>query len=542
MKAARREHLCRVLHIEVLPPKQNSPTLAEDLERFREKARRVISGGHSMCITDNAMGLLAFQGTEVLDALEMAVPPDQVMIHLNVFHTREELHRILGACERRGIRQLLVVSGDGSERLPRLRPEELGIRGPEAVTSVELLGYIRHHYPGVFDLGVAYNPYEPPEHEWEKMERKLAAGAQFVVTQPLLGPHPAVDRLLRECPGLPVVVEAWMSRKLYHMLSDVVGYRIGEDEDFDPMATLAELREAYPDCGVYLSMLGFKTQLPVLEEAQAARTAPDPAARGRRMVVCIKQVPASHDAKIDPETKRIVREGLQSVLNPFDLYAIEEALRWREAEGGEVIVLSMGPPSAERVLREALSMGADRAILLTDRKFGGSDTWATSYVLSQAIRKIGEVDLVLCGKQAIDGDTAQVGPGIAAHLDWPQATMVMELTREEDGSLTVSRMHEDGHDECRITGPAVLTLVKGINVPRVPTLTGTLAARKVRVETWGPEDIGAREELIGLDGSPTRVVRSDPPPARTAETLRIRGEAGEAACELVRVLRQRNIL
>ncbi|NLN66316.1 MAG: electron transfer flavoprotein subunit beta/FixA family protein, partial [Clostridiaceae bacterium] len=130
-----------------------------------------------------------------------------------------------------------------------------------------------------------------------------------------------------------------------------------------------------------------------------------------KIVVCVKQVPATSDAKIDPETKRIVREGLKSILNPFDTYAIEEAVQLRDKFGGEVIVLSMGPEKATRVLREAISVGADRAVLLSDRAFGGSDTWATSYVLAKAIEKIGDVDLVICGKQAIDGDTAQVGPG-----------------------------------------------------------------------------------------------------------------------------------
>ena len=154
-----------------------------------------------------------------------------------------------------------------------------------------------------------------------------------------------------------------------------------------------------------------------------------------KIVVCIKQVPATNDAKIDPETKRIIREGLKAVLNPFDTYAVEEGIQLRNRFGGEVIILSMGPEKAMLSLREGLAVGADRAILLSDRAFGGSDTWATSYVLAKAIEKIGDVDLVICGKQAIDGDTAQVGPGIAAHLEWLQATYVLKV--EEIGRAHV---------------------------------------------------------------------------------------------------------
>jgi len=179
-----------------------------------------------------------------------------------------------------------------------------------------------------------------------------------------------------------------------------------------------------------------------------------------KIVVCIKQVPASNDAKIDPETKRIIREGQKAIMNPFDTYALEEGVRMKEKYGGEVIALTMGPPKAEAVLREAISAGADRGILLSDRVFGGSDTWATSYALARAIEKIEDVDLVICGKQAIDGDTAQVGPGIASHLDWMQATYVMAVDSIEDNNITVKRMHEDGYDVCELRLPAVLTVVR----------------------------------------------------------------------------------
>jgi len=196
-----------------------------------------------------------------------------------------------------------------------------------------------------------------------------------------------------------------------------------------------------------------------------------------KIVVCIKQVPATHDAKIDPETKRIIREGIKAILNPFDNYALEEGIQLRDQFGGEVIAISMGPQKAENSLREAISVGVDKAILLSDRAFGGSDTWATSYVLAKAIKKIGNVDLVICGKQAIDGDTAQVGPGIAAHLDWFQATYVMAVEKVSSSFIKVKRMHEDGYDLCEIPFPAVLTVVKDINIPRVPSLKGVLASK-----------------------------------------------------------------
>lgn len=261
-----------------------------------------------------------------------------------------------------------------------------------------------------------------------------------------------------------------------------------------------------------------------------------------KIVVCVKQVPGTHDAKIDPETKRIVREGIKAMTNPFDTYAVEEAVKIKEKIGGQVIVLTMGPPRADIVLREGISVGADAAVLLSDRAFGGSDTWATSYALAKAIEKIGGVDLVICGKQAIDGDTAQVGPGIAAQLNWPQATYVMAVPEINDTMIRAKRMHEDGWDICEIKLPAVLTVVKDINQPRIPTLKGRLAAQKIEIPTWTAADIGADLSKIGLDGSPTRVVKTNPPPARTTETLILNGSAADSAQKLVRQLRLRSLV
>lgn len=261
-----------------------------------------------------------------------------------------------------------------------------------------------------------------------------------------------------------------------------------------------------------------------------------------KIVVCIKQVPATNDTKIDPETKRIIRKGVKAILNPFDTYAVEEGVQLRDKFEGEVIALSMGPLKAEESLREAISVGVDRAILLNDRAFGGSDTWATSYVLAKAIEKIGDVNLVICGKQAIDGDTAQVGPGIAAHLDWLQATYIMAVEEISSSSIIVKRMHEDGYDICEMSLPAVITVVKDINTPRIPSLKGRLASRKCEIPVWKPDDIGADTSKIGLNGSPTRVVKIQPPPPRHTSTKKIEGSSTECAQALLRELRLRSIV
>src|SRR3989338_6162967 len=163
------------------------------------------------------------------------------------------------------------------------------------------------------------------------------------------------------------------------------------------------------------------------------------------IIVCIKQVPETTEVRINPETNTLVREGVKSIINPFDMYAIEEAVRLKEKLGGKATVITMGPPQAEAALREAISMGVDEGILICDRAFAGSDTWATSYTLSAAIKKIGSFDLILCGKQASDGDTAQVGPGISTHLDIPQVTYVKKIEEVTDKSMRVERLMEEGY-------------------------------------------------------------------------------------------------
>lgn len=259
-----------------------------------------------------------------------------------------------------------------------------------------------------------------------------------------------------------------------------------------------------------------------------------------KIVVLIKQVPDTTDIQIDRETNTLIREGVPSIINPFDTYAVEEALRIRERMGeGTVTVMSMGPPQVEAALRDTLALGADEVVLLSDRAFAGSDTWSTSYTLAAGIRKLGSCDVVLCGKQAIDGDTAQVGPGVAQFLDLPQVTYVRKLDIE-GGFARAERMMEDGYDVVRVKLPAVFTVVKEINEPRLPSLKGKMKAKKAEVTVWGRDDLEVDPGELGLDGSPTRVIRIFAPEPREGGVV-FEGEVDECvdrlAGELLPVLK-----
>ena len=225
------------------------------------------------------------------------------------------------------------------------------------------------------------------------------------------------------------------------------------------------------------------------------------------VVVCIKQVPGTTDIKIDPQTNTLVREGVESIINPFDTYALEEGVRLKERFGGRVTVITMGPPQADAALREAISLGADEAILISDRAFAGSDTWATSYVLSKAVAKIADYDVVICGRQTLDGDTGQVGPGLSEMLGIPFVAYVSKVEEIGDGHMRVQRMVEEGYETIEMNLPAVITVVKEINVPRVPSLRGTMKSKSAEIPVWTAADIGVEEEKAGLVGSPTRVVK-----------------------------------
>ncbi|MDD2228895.1 MAG: electron transfer flavoprotein subunit beta/FixA family protein [Candidatus Cloacimonetes bacterium] len=223
-------------------------------------------------------------------------------------------------------------------------------------------------------------------------------------------------------------------------------------------------------------------------------------------IVCIKQVPNTTEIKIDPKTNTLIREGVESILNPFDTYAIEEAVRLKETHGGKVTAISMGPPQCETTLREAVALGVDEIILLSDRRFAGADTWATSLTLAAAIRKIGDYKLILTGQQAIDGDTAQVGPGIAAHLNIPQTCFVRKIEEIDCNKATVQRLMEDGYDRVEMKLPAVISVVKEINSPRLPSLRGKKNAKSVVLTVWNCDDLGLDEKATGLNGSPTQVM------------------------------------
>lgn len=255
------------------------------------------------------------------------------------------------------------------------------------------------------------------------------------------------------------------------------------------------------------------------------------------IVVCIKQVPDTMDVRIDPKTNTLVREGVPSILNPFDEYAVEEGLRIRERFGGTVAAVTMGPPQAAEILRTALAMGVDRVVLLSDRSFAGSDTLATSYTLSRAIEKLGGMDLVIAGKQAIDGDTAQVGPGIAARLGFTQLTYVskVESVDTESRAITVERLLDDGRERVEGKLPALITVVKGINTPRQPSILKMKKARTTDITVWTAADIGADPAQTGQNGSPTWVERIFSPEQKTGGEV-FRGEPDEAAGRLAELL------
>ncbi len=250
------------------------------------------------------------------------------------------------------------------------------------------------------------------------------------------------------------------------------------------------------------------------------------------IIVCIKQVPDTTEVKINPETGTLIREGVPSIINPFDTYAIEEGLLLKEQFGGKVTVISMGPPQASEALKEAVAMGADEAVLLSDRAFAGSDTWATAYTLSQAIRKLGDFDLILCGKQAIDGDTGQVGPGIARQLDISQLTYVFKIKEldADSGRIVVERLLEEGREVVETSLPALLTVVKDINQPRYPSFMGIRRAARMEIPIWTAEDMpGTDTGKCGLKGSPTQVVRVFSPPRREGTVDLVQGDTPQAA-------------
>lgn len=254
-----------------------------------------------------------------------------------------------------------------------------------------------------------------------------------------------------------------------------------------------------------------------------------------KILVCVKQVPDTTEVRIDRETNTLQREDVPSILNPFDRHALEAALRVKERCGGTVSVLTMGPLQAQEVLKECLALGADEAVLLSDKAFAGADTLATSRTLAAAISKLGPTELIFCGKQAIDGDTAQVGPELAEHLNMAQVTCVSGLeVFPEQQRLIAEREVEDGHEVLELPFPAVLTISKCLNEPRYPSIKGRLRANKTPIPILNLEDLGLRAEETGLQGSPTRVVRIFAPETRKGGEV-IQGMAPRQAADLLAI-------
>jgi electron transfer flavoprotein beta subunit len=258
------------------------------------------------------------------------------------------------------------------------------------------------------------------------------------------------------------------------------------------------------------------------------------------IVVCIKQVPDAKNVRIDPNTHTLVRQGVESIVNPFDMFAVEAALRLKDQSGARVTSLTMGPPQAAEALRETLSLGVDDGLLLSDRAFAGADTWATSTTLAAAIRKLGGVDLIICGKQAIDGDTAQVGPEMATQLDIPYACFVKHLEYQDSGHLKVTRRTEEGTEVWQLPLPALITVLKEVGEPRVPSLRHKMRAKKADIPVWGVADLKLDPDVVGLSGSFTQVVRVFSPPRR-GDRIMLEGSVEEQAEQLYRYLKEAKV-
>ena len=259
-----------------------------------------------------------------------------------------------------------------------------------------------------------------------------------------------------------------------------------------------------------------------------------------KIVVCIKQVPDTAEVKLDPKTGTLIRDGVPSIINHDDKAGLETALQIREQVGGTVTVVCMGPPQADVALREALAMGADEAILLSDRAFGGSDTWATSYIIAEAIKIVGDYDIIFCGRQAIDGDTAQVGPQIAEKLGIPQITYVQDF-KIEGNKVICQRQLEDGYQIIETEMPCLLTAIKDLNEPRYPSVGGIFDAYEKEIKVWGLNEVPIDTTKAGLKGSPTNVFRTFTPEPKGAGMM-LEGADKETVKDLIARLQAKHIL
>jgi electron transfer flavoprotein beta subunit len=262
-----------------------------------------------------------------------------------------------------------------------------------------------------------------------------------------------------------------------------------------------------------------------------------------KIIVLVKQVPNTTEVKLDPKTGNLIREGIESIINPDDRHALEAAVHLKETAKAKVTVLSMGPPQAIDAVSEAMGMGADEGILLSDRAFAGADTWATSSTLGKAIETIGGYDLVLCGRQAIDGDTAQIGPQVADYLQVPQVTYVIGIEEIREKSLVVKRRLEDGFERVECDLPALLTVIGEMNTPRYPLVGRLIDAcrEKASIKTWNAADIGVQTRDVGLEGSLTHVIKTFAPKLQR-QTEMIPGDAKTAVKTLAGKMKEKKLI
>lgn len=253
------------------------------------------------------------------------------------------------------------------------------------------------------------------------------------------------------------------------------------------------------------------------------------------IVVCVKQVPDTSEVKLDKKTNTIIREGVESIINPYDAYALEEGVRLKEKLGGRVSLLSMGIPAVRGMLKEAIAAGADEAFLLSDRRFAGADSLATAYSLYLGVNKIEDYDLIICGKQAIDGDTAQVGPSLAQKLGIPHVSYVISILEASAKKLKVKRLVDDAYEIIEVELPALITVEKGINIPRFPSIEGFFRSEAEEVTIWGADDVKADMKHIGLEGSATWVLRTFAPSYEKSVNM-IGGSPKEQAREAIAAL------
>ncbi|MBW2022737.1 MAG: electron transfer flavoprotein subunit beta/FixA family protein [Deltaproteobacteria bacterium] len=261
------------------------------------------------------------------------------------------------------------------------------------------------------------------------------------------------------------------------------------------------------------------------------------------IIVLVKQVPDTTEVKLDPKTGNLIREGIESIINPDDRHAIEAAVTLREQYGGKVTAISMGPPQAIDAISEAMGMGVDQGILLSDKAFAGADTWATSFTLGKAIEKVGEFDLVICGRQAIDGDTAQIGPQVADYLDIPQVTYVFDIEKVEGDSVLVKRRLEDGYERIQCPIPALLTVIGELNEPRFAMVDRLLDAckEKAPIKVWNTADLGLQVRDVGLAGSLTQVIKTFAPKTERKSQI-LEGDVPRVVNELLGKLKENRLI